>query len=72
MPLTPLIAMVRKDLELFFTDRRAVIVSFVVPIFIASFFGSLFGGPRNREPARALIAFLTSPDARAQFKAAGL
>jgi molybdate transport system substrate-binding protein len=26
----------------------------------------------NREPARALIAFLTSPEARAQFKAAGL
>jgi molybdate transport system substrate-binding protein len=26
----------------------------------------------NREPARSLIAFLTSPEARAQFKAAGL
>ncbi len=26
----------------------------------------------NREPARALIAFLTTPEARAQFKAAGL
>ncbi len=26
----------------------------------------------HREPARALIAFLTSPEARAQFKAAGL
>ena len=28
MVLTPLLAMVRKDLRLFFTDRRAVIMSF--------------------------------------------
>ena len=50
MALTPLLAMVRKDLQLFFSDRRAVIVSFVVPIAIASFFGSIFSRP---EPATA-------------------
>jgi ABC-2 type transport system permease protein len=46
--LTPLSAMVRKDLKLFFSDRRAVIMSFAVPIAIASFFGSVFSGPTDR------------------------
>ena len=59
MALTPLLAMVRKDLLLFFSDRRAVIMSFAVPIAIASFFGSIFGGPsRNAEPARVPVAIV--------------
>jgi linearmycin/streptolysin S transport system permease protein len=54
--LTPLTAMVRKDLQLFFSDRRAVITSFVVPIAIASFFGSIFSGfSRGTERARVAI-----------------
>jgi ABC-2 type transport system permease protein len=54
--LTPFLAMVRKDLQLFFSDRRAVIMSFIVPIAIASFFGSIFSGPdRNAEPAKIPI-----------------
>jgi len=53
MALIPLRAMVRKDLQLFFTDRRAVIMGFAAPILIASFFGSIFGGAGNSgEPAR--------------------
>ena len=32
MALTPLRAMIWKDLLLFFSDRRSVIVSFIVPI----------------------------------------
>jgi ABC-2 type transport system permease protein len=57
MAVIPLLAMVRKDLQLFFSDRRSVIVSFVVPIAIASFFGSIFSGPSNNsEPARIAIA----------------
>jgi len=56
MALIPLRAMVRKDLQLFFLDRRSVIVSFAVPIAIASFFGSIFSGPsRNAEPARIAV-----------------
>ncbi len=59
MALVPLLAMVRKDLQLFFGDRRSVIVSFVVPIAIASFFGSIFSGPgNNSEPARIAIAII--------------
>ena len=57
MAFIPLLAMVRKDLQLFFSDRRSVIVSFVVPIAIASFFGSIFSGPGNSsEPAKISIA----------------
>jgi len=52
----PLWAMVRKDLQIFFSDRRAVIMSFAVPIAIASFFGSIFSGPsRTSEPAKISI-----------------
>jgi ABC-2 type transport system permease protein len=40
----PFLALVRKDLKLFFNDRKAVIVGLVVPIVLASFFGYLFGG----------------------------
>jgi ABC-2 type transport system permease protein len=59
MPLIPLLAMVRKDLQLFFSDRRSVIVSFVVPIAIASFFGAVFsGGGQDREPARIAIVIV--------------
>jgi ABC-2 type transport system permease protein len=59
MALIPLVAMVRKDLQLFFSDRRSVIVSFVVPIAIASFFGSIFSGPSSSgEPARIAVAIV--------------
>jgi ABC-2 type transport system permease protein len=59
MAVIPLLAMVRKDLLLFFSDRRSVIVSFVVPIAIASFFGAVFAGNgQNREPARIAVAIV--------------
>jgi ABC-2 type transport system permease protein len=37
-------ALVRKDLQLFFVDRRALLISFAIPIAIGSFFGYVFGG----------------------------
>jgi ABC-2 type transport system permease protein len=54
----PVIAMIRKDLQLFFTDRRAVIMSLVAPIAIASFFGSIFSGSSGAERARIPIAIV--------------
>src|SRR5512140_2222813 len=51
----PLVAMVRKDLQLFFSDRRSVIMAFLVPIAIASFFGSIFSGQSNGDEARIPI-----------------
>jgi len=63
MALVPIVAMVRKDLQLFFSDRRAVIMSFLVPIAIASFFGSIFSGPsRNVEPARIAVSIVDQDD----------
>ncbi len=48
------LALVRKDLVLYFSNRRSVIVSIVAPILIAAFFGSLFGGGDN-QPASVPI-----------------
>jgi ABC-2 type transport system permease protein len=63
MALIPIVAMVRKDLLLFFSDRRSVIMSFAVPIAIASFFGSIFSGPsRNAEPARIAVSIVDQDD----------
>ena len=42
--ITAFSALLRKDLVLHFSNRRAVIMSFFAPVFIAAFFGSLFGG----------------------------
>ncbi len=40
-------ALLRKDLVLYFSNRRSVIMSIAAPILIAAFFGSLFGGGEN-------------------------
>lgn len=40
----PFFALIRKDLQLFLADPRAVLMSIVAPIVIASFFGYIFGG----------------------------
>lgn len=42
--MTAFLALVRKDLILFLSDRRALLLNLVLPIVIASFFGYLFGG----------------------------
>jgi len=43
------IALVRKDLVLYFSNRRSVIMSIIAPILIAAFFGGLFGGGASRD-----------------------
>jgi ABC-2 type transport system permease protein len=58
MPLAPLAALVRKDLQIFFADRRSVVLTLAIPIAIASFFGSLFGGFGDRETARVAVAIV--------------
>jgi linearmycin/streptolysin S transport system permease protein len=60
MGLGAFLALARKDLQLFFSDRRAVILTFAVPIAIASFFGSIFrgGGDNDSEPAKIPIAIV--------------
>ena len=50
-----LLALIRKDLRLYFSNRRALIITLAAPIAIAAFFGSLFGGS-NKAPSRVPIA----------------
>lgn len=42
--MTAFLALVRKDLRIFLGDRRAVIMAFIAPILIGSFFGYVLGG----------------------------
>ena len=58
MRLTAFVALVRKDLQLFLSDRRSVIVSFAVPIVIGAFIGSLTNemGSNSNKPLRVKVA----------------
>ncbi|MYN04609.1 ABC transporter permease [Pseudoduganella sp. DS3] len=42
--MTAIFAMVRKDLILYLNDKRALMLNLLMPIVLAAFFGSLFGG----------------------------
>jgi ABC-2 type transport system permease protein len=55
MNTTAIWAIVRNDLRIFRTDRRAVIIGILVPILIAAFFGYVFGGTGNAETGRIPI-----------------
>jgi ABC-2 type transport system permease protein len=48
-------ALVRKDLKLYFSNRRAVLITLAAPILIAAFFGSVMGGA-PRKPTAIPIA----------------
>ena len=52
-------ALVRKDLILFLSDRRALLVNLLLPILIASFFGYLFGGAGDAPAGRKMQMNLT-------------
>ncbi len=59
MNLSAFRALVRKDLVLYFSNRRALIMSIAAPIVIAAFFGSIFGGgDDDAKPSRIPIAFV--------------
>jgi ABC-type multidrug transport system permease subunit len=54
--ITPLRALVRKDIQLFLADPRALIMSLIAPIAIASFFGYALGGSGSRsQPSRISV-----------------
>lgn len=55
MNITAFLALVRKDLVLYFSNRRALIMSIAAPIVIAAFFGSLFG-PNSDKPSKIAVA----------------
>ncbi|WP_374358754.1 ABC transporter permease [Pseudoduganella danionis] len=42
--MTALIALIRKDVKLYLRDKRALMMHLLMPVVLAAFFGSLFGG----------------------------
>jgi ABC-2 type transport system permease protein len=52
MNIQAITALVRNDLRIFRTDRRAVIIGILVPILIAAFFGYIFGGTGDAETGK--------------------
>ena len=52
-----LTALVRKDLVLYFSNRRALLVTLAAPILIAAFFGAVMGGP-PKKPSRIPVAVI--------------
>jgi len=69
MQLAAFRALVRKDLVLYFSNRRALVMSILAPIVIAAFFGAVFGSGMDK-PTRIPIAF-ADRDASALSKAVG-
>jgi len=65
MALIPIRAMVKKDLQLFFADRRAVIMAFAMPIAIASFFGFIFRGNSEGNQRSRLEMLIVDQDSSA-------
>ena len=62
MSYTAFQALVRRDLRLFFQDKRAVTMSFVAPIVIASFFGYIFGGVTQDNPPSKIAVAVVNQD----------
>jgi hypothetical protein len=62
MNLTPFAALVKKDLLLFFKDRRSVMMSFAAPIAIASFFGLVLGGSLSKNERQRIHIWFVDED----------
>ena len=54
--LVPLVALIRKDIILFLSDRRALLITLLMPIALAAFFGYVMGGSGTKESAKIEIA----------------
>ena len=52
-----LTALIRKDLVLYFSNKRALAITLAAPILIAAFFGSVMGGP-PKKPTRVPVAIV--------------
>ncbi|WP_395405611.1 ABC transporter permease [Pseudoduganella sp. UC29_106] len=54
--MTALLALVRKDLIVYVNDKRALMLNLLMPIVLAAFFGSLFGGSGESKTGKIDIA----------------
>jgi ABC-2 type transport system permease protein len=51
-------ALIRNDLRIYMTDRRAMLIGVLVPILIAAFFGYVFGGNDSAEAGKIPVAIV--------------
>ena len=58
----PFRALVRKDVQLFFVDRRALLMSFAIPIAIGSFFGYVLGGAGDQANQSKIAVLIVDQD----------
>ena len=58
----PFRALVRKDIQLFFVDRRALLMSFAIPIAIGSFFGYVLGGAGDQANQSKILVLTVDQD----------
>jgi ABC-2 type transport system permease protein len=63
--MTAFTALVRKDIRLFFSDRRAVLMCLVSPIVIGSFFGFIMGGQGSKPDAGRISVLVADEDGSA-------
>jgi ABC-2 type transport system permease protein len=69
MSYTAFEALVRRDLRLFFMDKRAVTMSFAAPILIGSFFGYIFGGVSDdKAPSKIVVAVVNQDNSEVSRK----
>ena len=54
--MTALLALIRKDILLFFGDRRALILTILMPIVLGAFFGYIFGGSPKEDAGKIDVA----------------
>jgi ABC-2 type transport system permease protein len=60
--MTALIALVRKDLILFLGNRRAMLLTLLMPLVLGAFFGFIFGGSKSSDNIKIEIAVLSQDD----------
>ncbi len=60
--MTALLALIRKDILLFFGDRRALILTILMPIVLGAFFGYIFGGSPKEDAGKIDVALVMQDD----------
>ena len=71
--MTALFALIRKDLILYLGDKRALLINLMLPIVLAAFFGSLFGGAGEGDKGKVDVGLVLQDASAAGGKiAAGL
>ncbi len=60
--ITAMFALIRKDIILFLHDRRALLLTLLMPVVLAAFFGYLMGGGQRENAAKIEVALVLEDD----------